>query len=86
MRVKPPYGRTQDEDEHLGLCRHVVAEERPELRIGFEEIRIEAHAEFLRSLGDLGERRLHEEDRVGLDEALTGKHDGSRGFPLEWSL
>src|SRR6202011_2321190 len=23
---------------------------------------------------------------LGLDEALTGKHDGSRGFPLEWSL
>jgi hypothetical protein len=84
--VQAPYGRTQDVHEHLGLCRHVVAEERAELRRGFEEIRIEAHTEFLRPLGDVSERRLHEEDHVGLDEALTGIQDGRRGFPLEWSL
>ena len=50
------------------------------------EISIEARAEFLRPFGDAGERRLHEKDRVWLDEALTGIHGGSRGFPLERSL
>jgi hypothetical protein len=37
-------------------------------------------------LGDLGERRLHEEGGIWLDEALTGIQDGIRDFPLEWTL
>jgi hypothetical protein len=65
------------------LCRHIVAEQRAELRIGFEEIRIEALAEFIRPLGDVDKRRLHEEDRVGLDKALTRIQDALYpAFPL----